>query len=133
MPGDGPERQEATKPTDLPSASTQLAQADPRPAPLFDFDHDHRQRFHEATVKEREIRAQQASDDRALRRTIAKWVSWAIGAQVAIADVAFLTYGFWNGWKIPGSTMDAWLGATVVQVIAVGLVITRSLFPARES
>jgi hypothetical protein len=49
--------------------------------------------------------------------------------QVVIADIAFLTYGFWNGWEIPGSTISAWLGAVVVQVIAVGLVIARSLFP----
>ena len=48
---------------------------------------------------------------------------------IVIADVAFLIYGFWNGWDIPGSTISAWLGAVVVQVIAVGLVIARSLFP----
>jgi hypothetical protein len=50
--------------------------------------------------------------------------------QVVIADVAFFIYGFWNEWEIPGGTINAWLAATVVQVIAVGLVITRSLFPS---
>ena len=44
-----------------------------------------------------------------------------------------LIYGFANDWHIPGSTMNAWLAATVVQVIAVGLVITKSLFPSKRA
>ena len=61
---------------------------------------------------------------------IADHVSLAIAIQVGIADAAFLIYGFWNGWKIPGSTIFAWLSATVIQVIAVGLAVTKSLFPS---
>lgn len=113
----------------LPTASEELARVDLRPTPLYDLGADHRKRLHEAAVKERETHAEQADDDRKLRRMIAGRVFWAISVQVAIADFAFLTYGFWNGWEIPGSTISAWLGATVVQVIAVGVVITRSLFP----
>jgi hypothetical protein len=41
-----------------------------------------------------------------------------------------LIYGFWNGWDIPGSTIIAWLSSTVVQVITVALVVTKSLFPS---
>lgn len=122
----------APTPPDLPGAAEEIARADPQPAPLFDFDAAHRQRFHEATVQEAETRAQQASDDRALREKIATWVSLAIGVQVGVADLVFLIYGFANDWHIPGSTMNAWLAATVVQVIAVGLVITRSLFPGQR-
>jgi hypothetical protein len=68
-----------------------------------------------------------------MRKDIAEQVFKAIRVQVVIADLAFLIYGFWNGWDIPGSTVGAWLGAVVVQVIAVGLVIARSLFPSAKT
>jgi hypothetical protein len=117
----------------LPTASEELARADPQPIPLPELADDHKRRYHEAWVKEHEIHAKQADEDRAMRKDIAERVFLAISIQVVIADVAFLTYGFWNGWDIPGSTISAWLGAVVVQVIAVGLVIARSLFPQPPS
>jgi hypothetical protein len=52
--------------------------------------------------------------------------------QVAIADLVFLIYGFANGWELPAGTMPAWLGAAVAQVIAVAIVVARSLFPTRD-
>src|SRR5947209_7470600 len=116
-------------PADLPSAADELARAVPTRAPVFDFDDAHKLRLQEAAVQERETQAKQADDDRTMRKEIAERVFKAISIQVVIADVAFLIYGFWNGWDIPGSTISAWLGAVVVQVIAVGLVIARSLFP----
>jgi len=96
---------------------------------VYEFDPDHQRRFAEATVKKLEIEAEQADNDREMRKDVAERIFKAISVQVVIADLAFLVYGFWNGWEIPGSTIDAWLGAVVVQVIAVGLVIARSLFP----
>lgn len=131
MPDEIPPERETESLPELPDASTELQRANPRPSLLYDFDDEHKKRLHEAAVKERETRAAQASDDRSLREKIAKWVSWAILGQVAIADLVFLIYGFANDWHIPGSTMNAWLAATVVQVIAVGLVITKSLFPSK--
>jgi len=92
----------------------------------------HRERFNEAEVKRAETRAELDSDNRKPRESIAKWVSYAIGAQVVLADIVFLIYGFGNDWHIPAGTIVAWLSATVVQVIAVGLVITKSLFPRNE-
>ena len=126
----GEGQDDAEPPASLSTATEELARTDLHRTPLYDLDEDHRKRVHEASVKEREILAGQADDDRKLRKKIAGRVFWAITVQVGIADLTFLIYGFWNGWEIPGSTMDAWLAATVVQVIAVGLVITRSLFPA---
>jgi hypothetical protein len=117
----------------LPTASEELARVDLRPTLIAELAEDHKRRYHEAWVKEHEIHAKQADDDRAMRKGIAERVFRAISIQVVIADVAFLTYGFWNGWDIPGSTISAWLGAVVVQVIAVGLVIARSLFPGAPS
>jgi hypothetical protein len=99
---------------------------------VYQFDADHQRRFDEATVRKLEIEAAQADNDRQMRKDIAERVFKAISIQVIIADVAFVVYGFWNGWEIPGSTVSAWLGAVVVQVIAVGLVIARSLFPPEK-
>lgn len=75
----------------------------------------------------------QRREEHELRKTVAKSVYLATAAQVAIADVVFVVYA-WVGkhWDIPAQAISAWLGATVVQVIAVLLVITRYLFPARR-
>jgi hypothetical protein len=117
----------------LPSASEELARQDLPPVPVYGLLNDaHTQRLHEAAVQERETHAQQVEENRKLRKRIADHVSLAIAVQVGIADFAFLVYGFWNGWNIPGSTIIAWLSSTVVQVIAVGLVVTKSLFPSEE-
>ena len=114
----------------LPSASEELARQELPPVPVYGLLTDaHTQRLHEAAVQERETHAKQLEENRKLRKRIADHVSLAVAIQVGIADVAFLVYGFWNGWDIPGSTIIAWLSSTVVQVIAVGLVVTKSLFP----
>lgn len=139
MSDEGAQPEDATEPSvspnlaALPTASEELARVDLRPTLVPELADDHKRRYHEAWVKEHEIRAKQADDDRAMRKDIAERVFRAISIQVVIADIAFLTYGFWNGWAIPGSTISAWLGAVVVQVIAVGLVIARSLFPPKPS
>ncbi len=90
---------------------------------------EHQQRLNEALVRQEETKALQADDDRELRKRFAIWITIAAGMQIAAADVVFVIYATTNSWVIPGSTMSAWLGATVVQVIAVAVVIVRSLFP----
>jgi hypothetical protein len=137
MPDEGGPQSDATNPDapavplrSLPSASEELARQDLPPVPVFGLLNDaHTQRLHEAAVQERETHAKQLEENRKLRKRIADHVSLAVAIQVGIADVAFLIYGFWNGWDIPGNTIIAWLSSTVVQVIAVGLVVTKSLFP----
>jgi hypothetical protein len=134
MPDEDPpapeESPEEDGPSDSPSQEFEPARLGLRP--LNALGADHQRRYDEAIVSEREVIAKPADDDRTMRKDIAEAVFAAIKWQVAIADIAFLTYGFWNGWEIPGSTISAWLGATVVQVIAVGVVITRSLFPSEK-
>lgn len=109
--------------------STLLSNADPQPVPAA-LDESQQARINEASVRRAEIAAKSADDDRQLREGIANKTFKAAAIQVVIADLVFGVYGFWNGWDIPGVTMDAWLSATVVQVIAVALVIARSLFPS---
>ncbi len=132
QPADAASRDAPSVTPDLPKASEVLARLSLAPDPLNDLDPDHKRRYFEAAVTKLEIEAKQADDDREMRKGIAEAVFTAIKYQVGIADAAFLVYGFWNGWEIPGSTISAWLGATVVQVIAVGVVITRSLFPTEK-
>ncbi len=91
---------------------------------------EHQRRLNEALVKQQETKAEQADDDRGLRKRFAIWIAAAVGIQIAAADVVFVVYGAANAWVMPGSTISAWLGATVVQVIAVAVVIVRSLFPS---
>lgn len=62
------------------------------------------------------------------RRVYAYCLLGVAVVQLAIADVAFLIYGFYNDWRIPVAAIDAWLGATIVQIIGGVLVIARSIF-----
>ena len=50
-------------------------------------------------------------------------------AQIVAADAIFVWYGDANGWDIPAAAISAWLGTTVVQIVAVVLVIMNYLFP----
>jgi hypothetical protein len=127
----GVEGEQDAAAADSPPETPQVSRPSGRVS-LYNFDPDHQRRYAEATVKKLEIEAEQADNDREMRKDIAERVFKAISVQVVIADIAFLVYGFWNGWAIPGSTISAWLGAVVVQVIAVGLVIAHSLFPPEK-
>lgn len=50
--------------------------------------------------------------------------------QLGIADWVFIKYASSKGWaNLPTGAIQAWLAATVVQVVAVVLIIARSLFP----
>ena len=51
-------------------------------------------------------------------------------AQVLTANIVFIKYAHNVGWgHIPTGAIQAWLAATVVQVVGVVLVIARSVFP----
>lgn len=76
---------------------------------------------------------QEKADEHELRKKVARWVYVATALQVLLADVAFYFYAAWGvHWNVPTQSISAWLAATVVQVIAVLLVITRYLFPTRR-
>jgi hypothetical protein len=49
--------------------------------------------------------------------------------QVLVANGIFGWYGVAAGWDVPSSAVGAWLGTTVVEVVAVVLVIVNYLFP----
>jgi len=85
---------------------------------------------------EREAKTLQNLDVRqniGLKKTYAKWLLRAMAAQIFIADLIFVVYA-WAGvhWKVEPSVMQAWLGATVIQIVSVVVVVTRYLFPNRD-
>ncbi len=78
-----------------------------------------------------DLRRQDVQQDIELKRDYGRWALIAMGGQLVIADCVFVGYGFGVAWQIPPNVIIGWLGATVIQVIAVVLVITRYLFPPR--
>jgi hypothetical protein len=67
--------------------------------------------------------------NRGLRDSLAKGALGVMVVQIAAGNAVFVWYGDTNGWEIPGAAISAWLGSTVVQVVAVVLVIMNYLFP----
>lgn len=50
--------------------------------------------------------------------------------QIAAADAGFYLYGHAEKWHLPPEAIIGWLSATVVQIVAIVLVITNYLFPS---
>lgn len=69
-----------------------------------------------------------------LRKVYAMGVLIGLGVQLAIADtLVFLYAGIGVHWNVHTSVLQVWLAATVVEVLGVVLVVTRNLFPRRDS
>ncbi len=68
-----------------------------------------------------------------LKKTYAKWLLILVAAQLVVADGVFIAYA-WAGvaWELETGVIQAWLGATMIELIGVALVITRYLFPRRD-
>jgi hypothetical protein len=81
--------------------------------------------YYEQEKRERE-------QDITLKRWYAVSLLVGLGVQILIVDVVLTLYA-WKGvhWHIEPLISDVWLGATVVEVIAVVLVVTQHLFPSR--
>lgn len=130
--GDPPAEAESRAAVDgRPTSAEVLGRVGDQTKPL-NLNAEHQSRLNEALVKQEETKAGQDGDNRSLRKTIAVGTSIAIGIQIVVADAVFVIYGATNSWVIPDSAISAWLGAAVVQVIALGVIIVRSLFPSKE-
>lgn len=71
--------------------------------------------------------------DRQLKKFYAQLIVGLMGVQLLIADVVFVMYAWkGRGWDVQPEVMQAWLLATVVELIGVVIVITRNLFPRRD-
>ena len=68
-----------------------------------------------------------------LRKRIANGAVVLMALQIWVANGIFVLYGFQNDWNLEAAVINGWLAATVIQVISVVLVITRYLFPNRDT
>lgn len=82
---------------------------------------------HEADMAGERVATEQ--ENRRLRFGIAIAALALMALQVLVANGIFGWYGAAAGWNVPSSAIGAWLGATVVEVVAVVLVIVNYLFP----
>jgi hypothetical protein len=68
-------------------------------------------------------------ENRRLRFGIAIAALTLMAVQVLAANGIFAWYGLAAAWDVPSSAVTAWMGTTVVEVVAVVLVIVNHLFP----
>jgi predicted Kef-type K+ transport protein len=67
--------------------------------------------------------------NRRLRYPIAIGALVVMVLQVVVSNAIFGWYGDTNAWSISAAAISAWMGATVVEVVAVVLVVMNYLFP----
>jgi hypothetical protein len=77
------------------------------------------------------LREELASEiqNRRLRHPIAIGALVVMALQVAASNAIFGWYGDTNAWSISAAAISAWMGTTVVEVVAVVLVVMNHLFP----
>jgi predicted Kef-type K+ transport protein len=77
------------------------------------------------------LREALASDtqNRRLRYPIAIGALLVMVLQVVVSNAIFGWYGDTNAWNVSAAAISAWMGTTVVEVVAVVLVVMNYLFP----
>jgi hypothetical protein len=87
-----------------------------------------------AQLQEIELKKEYATQEIELRETYAKGLLAILAVELVVVNVIFWVYAE-NGknWNIPDGVIQIWLGATVVQIVGVVTVVTRYLFPNRNS
>jgi predicted Kef-type K+ transport protein len=80
------------------------------------------------------LREALASDaqNRRLRYPIAIGALLVMVLQVVVSNAIFGWYGDTNAWAISATAISAWMGTTVVEVVAVVLVVMNYLFPRSD-
>jgi hypothetical protein len=67
--------------------------------------------------------------NRQLRYPIAIGALGVMVLQVVVSNAIFGWYGDTNAWDVSAAAISAWMGTTVVEVVAVVLVVMNYLFP----
>jgi hypothetical protein len=84
-------------------------------------------------LQEIELKREHARQDIELRRTYAKWLLIILAAELVVVNAVFGFYAaVGEEWNVPEGVIQAWLGATFVQVVGVVAVVTKYLFPRRD-
>lgn len=86
------------------------------------------------TPSTQQLQARDHQQDIALKKKYANWLLGAVVFQLVVANGVFVAYA-WVGkdWDLDAVVIDVWLAATLVQVIGVVAIVTRYLFPRRDS
>lgn len=79
------------------------------------------------------LRQRNLQQDIDLKKKYANWLLGTMIGQLVIADTVFVVYA-WHGvdWELSATVINAWLIATLVEIIGIVLVVTRYLFPRRD-
>ena len=80
-----------------------------------------------------EIENDHRKADLEIKKGLAKKLLRLMVVQLAITDIVFVVYA-WVGmhWKLPIGAVQVWVGATLLQLIAIVHTITKSLFPNND-
>lgn len=80
------------------------------------------------------IAAADQAQDVQLKQTYARWLLWVMVGQLMLADVVFVLYAeLGRDWDLPPGVIGGWLAATFGEVVGIVLVVTRYLFPRRDT
>lgn len=81
-----------------------------------------------------ELEREHLKQDLELKKRYGNRLLWLVTGQLAVADVVFILYFIVGAhWNPPEGIIYAWLSATLVELIGVVAVVTRYLFPRRDS
>jgi predicted Kef-type K+ transport protein len=86
----------------------------------------------EAEVASLHERLASDAQSRRLRYPIAIGALLVMVLQVVVSNAIFGWYGDANSWEISAAAISAWMGTTVVEVVAVVLVVMNYLFPGER-
>ncbi len=87
-----------------------------------------------AQLQEIELKKEYATQEIELRETYAKGLLAILAVELVVVNVIFWIYAEQGkNWNIPDGVIQIWLGATVVEIVGVVTVVTRYLFPNRNS
>ncbi|MDX6690173.1 MAG: hypothetical protein QOG15_1630 [Solirubrobacteraceae bacterium] len=76
------------------------------------------------------IDVQKARVDLNLQKVVGYGALIVMIVQLVLADAVFVLYAVHKGWgDLPTGAIQAWLAATVIQVVGVVLIIARCVFP----
>lgn len=113
------EEKKAT-PGEIQDAQSLIRDAQARPVSASDLDFTN----HKA------IDGRDKMQDIGLKKMYAICIVCVLGAQLIIANGVFVAYAWAGvGWHVPAGVMAAWLSATLVEIVGIVAIVTRSLFP----
>lgn len=79
-----------------------------------------------------ELRLKDHRLDHNLKRALGRWSIRLLGAQMVLTNTACIAYGVVvvrRGGELPTEALIGWMSATIVEIVALALVVAKYLFP----